>query len=269
MRAKTIKESLNEFGGAGYAVYGGSVGYGNSGRGGGFGGSANKGGPNLMYTYDVKDLNQSLQPKPTPQDNEKYTHVGCEAKAKSLQTGKWIEGKIISAKTDSDGNILHYEMLNPKTGKNENVDPSSVELIEHDLQPEMSMRDVVGESFYPRINFERGQDPKKSMDLGLNKKILAEKIVKILNNVYFSWQPGTPTVTWSKSKKSFKDTDGNTVSIPGMIKWAKEILSDEENFSEIDLPEEERNRLINDIRTGRISGEYPMDDDIGIYYYDE
>jgi hypothetical protein len=104
-----------------------------------------------MYTYDVKDLNQSLQPKPTPQDNEKYTHVGCEAKAKSLQTGKWIEGKIISAKTDSDGNILHYEMLNPKTGRNENVDPSSIELIEHDLQPEMSMRDVVGESFYPRL----------------------------------------------------------------------------------------------------------------------
>jgi hypothetical protein len=153
MRAKTIQETLNEFGGAGYAIYGGNAGYGNaSGRGMGFGqSSSNKGGPNLMYTYDVKDLNQSLQPPPTPQDDEKYIHVGSEVKIKSLETKKWFEGTIVSSKLDTDGNILHYEVLNPTTGQTEKGDPSSAELINNDMQPGLATldRDLVGESFVP------------------------------------------------------------------------------------------------------------------------
>ena len=152
MRAKKIQETLNEFGGAGYAVYGGGANYGNPGRGVGFGqSSANKGGPNLMYTYDVKDLNQALQTPPTTQGDEKYIHVGAEAKAKSLETKKRIQGKIVSAKEDTDGNIIHYEILNPKTGQTEKVDPTSIELIQNDRQPGLMTldRDIVGESFVP------------------------------------------------------------------------------------------------------------------------
>jgi hypothetical protein len=149
MRAKTIQETLNEFGGAGYAVYGGAANYGNPGRGIGFGQSSqNKGGPNLMYTYDVKDLNQALQSKPTTQTDEKYVHIGCEVKAKSLETKKWIQGTIISGKEDTDGNLLHYEVLNPATGQTEKVDPSSVELVINDRMPGLATldRDIVGES---------------------------------------------------------------------------------------------------------------------------
>jgi len=149
MRAKTIRETLNEFGGAGYSVYGGAANYGNPGRGIGFGqSSANKGGPNLMYTYDVKDLNQSLQPPPSTPDDEKYVHVGSEVKIKSIETGKWFEGTIVSSKLDPDGNILHYEVLNPAIGQTEKGDPSSVELINNDMQPGLATldRDIVGES---------------------------------------------------------------------------------------------------------------------------
>jgi hypothetical protein len=152
MRAKKIQETLNEFGGAGYAVYGGSVGYGNSGRGGGFGqSSANKGGPNLMYTYDVKDLNQTLQSPSTLQDAENYIHIGSEVKAKSLESGEWIEGDIVSIKEDSEGNIIHYEVLNINTGQTEKVDSSSVELINNNMEPGLATldRDIVGESFVP------------------------------------------------------------------------------------------------------------------------
>lgn len=151
MRAKKIQETLNEFGGAGYSVYGGAANYGNPGRGIGFGqSSSNKGGPNLMYTYDVKDLNQSLQPPPTPQDPEKYVHIGCEVKAKSLVSGKWIQGEITSEKMDTDGNTLHYEVLNIKTGVKEKVDPSSIELVDHDEDVGLAIidpRSRVGESF--------------------------------------------------------------------------------------------------------------------------
>lgn len=167
MRAKKITDTINEWGGAGYSIYGGNAGYGNaSGRGMGFGQSSqNKGGPNLMYTYDVKDLDQKLQQAPTPQDDEKYIHVGCEIKGISLDTKKKITGKILSEETDNDGNILYYKVINSNTGKSERVDPTSVELIQNDLSPEMSVRDVVGES----INFERGTDSKQAMDIGVNR----------------------------------------------------------------------------------------------------
>jgi hypothetical protein len=150
MRARTIKETLNEFGGAGYAIYGGNAGYGNaSGRGMGFGqSSANKGGPNIMYTYDVKDLNQALQTSPTPQSDEKYVHIGLEVKAKSIETKEWIKGTIVSAKEDTDGNILYYEILNPQTGKMEKADPTSAEIVQNDTAPGLATldRDIVGES---------------------------------------------------------------------------------------------------------------------------
>ncbi len=164
MKAKTIQETLNEFGGAGYAVYGGAANYGNPGRGIGFGQSSqNKGGPNLMYTYDVKDLNQALQTPPTTQDNEKYIHVGSPVKAKSLESGEWIEGDIVSSKLDTDGNILHYDVLNPKTGQTEKVDPSSIELIENDLLPGLATldRDIVGESLFVSESLEQLYNNKK------------------------------------------------------------------------------------------------------------
>jgi hypothetical protein len=164
MKAKTIQEALNEFGGAGYAVYGGAANYGNPGRGIGFGQSSqNKGGPNLMYTYDVKDLNQALQPPPTTQGEEKYIHIGSHVKAKSLESEKWVEGNILSTKFDADGNILHYEVLNPASGQSEKVDPTSIELIENDLLPGLATldRDIVGESLFVSESIEQLYENKK------------------------------------------------------------------------------------------------------------
>ena len=170
MRAKKILDTINEWGGAGYSIYGGNVGYGNaSGRGMGFGQSSqNKGGPNLMYTYDVKDLDQKLQQAPTPQDNEKYVHIGCEIEGISLDTKKKITGKIVSEETDNDGNISYYNIINSETGKTERVDPTSAELIQNDLSPEMAIRDYPG--------FESFEYP--SFDNFLNEKDNAREAVK-------------------------------------------------------------------------------------------
>ena len=167
MRAKKISDTINEWGGAGYSIYGGNAGYGNaSGRGMGFGqSSSNKGGPNLMYTYDVKDLNQSLQSPPTTQDDEKYIHVGSEVKAKTLSSKKWIQGTIVSSEVDSDGNILSYEVMNPEIGQTEKVDPSSIELIQNDTLPSLSGldKDIVGESWLPE-SLEQLYEMKKELN---------------------------------------------------------------------------------------------------------
>jgi len=134
-----LYENIGGGGGAGYAVYGGGWGrsFGNpslgsrfNGRGFGFGGSANlSGGPNLMYTYSVKPLNQELQPRPTPQDNEETIHTGSKIKGKVLNTNKDIEGQIIHIEEDHDNNIKYYLVLDPEDGIEKKVDPTSVYLV--------------------------------------------------------------------------------------------------------------------------------------------
>jgi len=160
MRAKTIKESI---GGAGYAVYGGGwgKGFGNpslgarfSGRGIGFGGSANlSGGPNLMYTYEVKPLNQYLQQQPTTQGDIEYIHPGTEISGYILNTDEKIEGRIINVEEDGDNNILWYIVLD-KEGRRRKVDPTTSYVIEPEDLLYHGMMDVVRENFFPEL-FEK------------------------------------------------------------------------------------------------------------------
>jgi hypothetical protein len=151
---KNIKEN---FGGAGYAVYGGGArgGYGNSyGRGAGFGQGQSNGGPNLMYTYDIKPLNQLLQQPATPQGDDRYIHPGSEIKGKILGKDKEIQGKVIGIQDDENGNILHYIVQDQDTAEKFNIDPTSIELINHEEIPNSSMMDIISdvkEEFYPRI----------------------------------------------------------------------------------------------------------------------
>jgi len=164
MKAKTIKEN---FGGAGYAVYGGNAtgGYGNGiGRGNGFGGSSNNGGPNLMYIYSIKPLDQLLQQPGTPQGDERYIHAGSEVKGRVLGKKKEIVGKVIGVKEDGKGNILHYTVQEFKTALKFNLDPTSLTLITHEEIPNMAGRDIVpsiGEEFCPSLkNFLKESNKK-------------------------------------------------------------------------------------------------------------
>ena len=156
-----IIEILNEFGGggAGFSVYTGGGGrqFGNpssggrfTGRGFGFGQSSNNnGGSNLMYTYSIEPLNQTLQQPVNLEDVGENIHVGSAIKGKILGKDKWIEAKVLSIEEDSDNNISSYTVLNPETAQPVKLDPTSVELLKKELSPDMVVRDVVGENFYP------------------------------------------------------------------------------------------------------------------------
>ena len=64
---KLVRESLiKESYGAGFSMSSGGFrgGMGGITRG-GFGGANNMGGPNMMYTYEIKPLNHSLEQRPT------------------------------------------------------------------------------------------------------------------------------------------------------------------------------------------------------------
>jgi len=186
-----VSESI---GGSGYAVYGGGgrggfgnpsipVGGRNFGRGFGFGSSQNlSGGPNLMYTYSVKPLNQYLQQKPTPQDDEQYIHTGNKIKGTILNTKKDIEGQIIYIEKDAEGNIKWYLVLDEK-GIKRKVDPTTAYLVEPDpfVDPSMKPTDMT-ESFYPNI-FKKDKKDEKNNKLNLFKPKSEEEIKDKLSNL--------------------------------------------------------------------------------------
>lgn len=130
---KRVLESIGGAGGAGYAVYGGGAGrsYGNSLiRGNGFGGSSNNGGPNLMYTYDIKPLNQDLQPPPSDPKPEEYIHSGSKIKGHVLGSDgeDEVEGQILHIEEDEDNNIKWYVVLDDQ-GIKQKVDPTTAYIV--------------------------------------------------------------------------------------------------------------------------------------------
>ena len=133
MRAKSVKNMIKETG-AGYAVWGGGSrgGFGNpsqggivGGRGFGFGSSNNSGGPNMMYTYDIKPLNKTLEPRGSEQVHEPIVHMGTIIKGKVLGKEKHVIGQVIEVKKDHDNNIQYYLVLDPDTSLKVKVDPTS------------------------------------------------------------------------------------------------------------------------------------------------
>ena len=129
---ESLDDHLNEVG-AGYAVWGGGSrgGYGNpssrgsfSGRGFGFG-SSNSGGPNVMYTYDIKPLNRTLEPFPSSEGQEPPIHIGSVIKGKILGKDEHIIGQVLEIEEDHDGNHKYIIVLHPDTNVRTKIDPTS------------------------------------------------------------------------------------------------------------------------------------------------
>jgi len=204
---ENIEEFLKEYsgtgaGGAGYAVWGGvRGGFGNPKLGGG--GSNLGGGPNVMYTYDVKPLNQLFQQPPTPQGDERYIHVGSEIEGKVLGKDEKVKGKIISSKSDEDGDLLYHIVQVFDTAEKVKVDPTSAVLITHEERPDFRMRDFVGgvhEDFYPSFNDylnESKNDARASLKHGKLPQEIKEKVLKLGLSRYENgkaWGVGKPKI---------------------------------------------------------------------------
>lgn len=130
-------DDINERGGggAGYATWGGGWGrsFGNPSQGRSFGGrgfgfgqsSSSGGGPNVMYTYSIKPLNQILEPDPTYADVVDKIYPGVIIKAKLFNEDKYIIGQVQSIEEDGDGNISSYTIMDPDKAQPVKVDPTS------------------------------------------------------------------------------------------------------------------------------------------------
>lgn len=186
MKAKTIKQTLNEIG-SGYAVWGGGSrgGFGNpshggiaGGRGFGFGSANNSGGPNMMYTYSIVPLNKTLEPPASDVMDVPVIHTGSVIKGTVLGgKDEHVIGQVLRTEKDEEGNIKYYLVLDPETSTKKKLDPTSSYIWE----PEPEGNTPVGYEFIdPRgeedlveslHNFERTGDSKRSLNVGHEAKI--------------------------------------------------------------------------------------------------
>lgn len=123
MRAKKV----NEWAGAGFS-YGSS--YPNRG-GRGFGGANNLGGPNMMYTYEIKPLNRYLEPKQSEVNDIEKVHDGHYIEGKKLNSGskKLYRGTIIKTEKNDRGSVNYFVILCDDNHQKMKIDPTSVVLL--------------------------------------------------------------------------------------------------------------------------------------------
>jgi len=126
-------DSLNEFGGAGFAYGGGNM-LGRSRSGvnrGGFGGGGGLGGTNMMYTYEIKPLNTVLQPNQLGSPDVEEIKLGNDISGMELnkRDDKLHVGSLIKIEKSADGALKYYVILNPDTAQPMKIDPTSANLI--------------------------------------------------------------------------------------------------------------------------------------------
>jgi len=151
---KIVREYLQEGYGAGFSFTGGAIrGMGGTNRG-GFGGANNLGGPNMMYTYEIKPLNHTLEQKPqadTSIDMAKVTpdiQLGSKIKGEPVRSNAYPNKQTIIGiiqqiiKTD-DSAIKYYIVRDEATQQMVKIDPLTAELILHDPVEYYSASDVI------------------------------------------------------------------------------------------------------------------------------
>lgn len=130
MRAKMI----NEWGSAGFAVGGGHPML--RGNRGGFGGGSNLGGPNTMYSYEIKSLNRTLQPRPQTETREEEIRVGNTIRGKELNRDVYRIGTILKICKSYNGALKYYKILDTKISKILKIDPTSAYLLSGGEHPD-------------------------------------------------------------------------------------------------------------------------------------
>jgi hypothetical protein len=137
-----VREHINidESYGAGYSFTGGGGyrgGMGGTTRG-GFGGASNLGGPNMMYTYEIKPLNHTLEQIPSKNSSTYQTpqiQVGSRVKGKPVRSNatpdnkKEVTGYVRKIVTTDNDAIKYYVIQDEATQTYVKLEPLSISLI--------------------------------------------------------------------------------------------------------------------------------------------
>jgi len=135
---KIVRESISEGYGAGFSMSSFKGGMGGTTRG-GFGGASNLGGPNLMYTYEIKPLNHTLEQKPTIDANSQVEQIqigskirGLPFKSNATPDEKHITGMVHQIAQTNDDAIKYYVVFNQANQELVKLDPLTCKLLIYD-----------------------------------------------------------------------------------------------------------------------------------------
>jgi hypothetical protein len=133
VKKEDMEDQLKEWGGAGFST-GSSIFPVNRGgqmNRGGFGGASNLGGPNMMYTYEIKPLTRNLQPKPTDFEVEEQIHGGnyIEGQELNKKDGKKHRGQVLEISKTEEGDVNYYLILCDETSTKIKIDPTTAILL--------------------------------------------------------------------------------------------------------------------------------------------
>jgi len=136
VRKSDLEDQLKEWGGAGFSM-GSSIFPVNRGgqmNRGGFGGSNNLGGPNMMYTYEIKPLTRNLQPKPTDFEPEAQIQIGnyIEGIELNKKDDEIHRGTVLGIEKTEDNDIMYYVILCDETSTKMKIDPTTAILLSGD-----------------------------------------------------------------------------------------------------------------------------------------
>ena len=177
---KTSRKKINENVGAGFSLYGKSQnGLGGISRG-GFGGAWNVGSSNIMYTYDIKPLNHTLE-----QPNTADITIINNIKIGEIISGYRINSSIVSPKDaiftgiikkivkDDNGNVKYYEIYDASTNDIVKIDPTTVYVKSNSLSQyahKTINNKLVRESLLEKFS-ENGDDIIKDLSIGIEAQI--------------------------------------------------------------------------------------------------
>jgi len=140
MIKKKKKKILKEGYGAGFSFTGGfHGGLGGTSRG-GFGGAHNLGGPNMMYTYEIKQLNHTLEQQPTVDTNQQVSsiQIGSKISGRPVRsnatpdTKKRIRGLVHRIVQTDGGSIKYYVIFDEATQEQAKIDPLTAALVQNE-----------------------------------------------------------------------------------------------------------------------------------------
>lgn len=134
---KIVKESIINEGygiGAGLSYTGGVRGMSGSFSRGGFGGASNLGGPNLSYSYEIKPLNHTLEPRPSNTYNVPQIQIGSKVSGNTVWSNAYPDGKKVTGivrkiALSNGGAVKYYVIQDEENQTYVKIDPLTAKLI--------------------------------------------------------------------------------------------------------------------------------------------
>lgn len=226
---KNKKKSLKESMGAGFSMTSGARNMFRS-RG-GFGGASNLGGGNSMYTYEIKPLNHTLEPKPNTADTTiNYMRLGSKISAVPLRTNATptqvrVRGILKDIKETENGSIMYYVVFDEATAQMVKCDPLTAKLlIEDPVTRQYPASDITPSGREKKIK-------EKVAELRKKKQLVSESLVESIERKKY-FKIGTPEhfENWVSKIQSNEPQEADPSNLRWYLRHFKDKITSEQKW---------------------------------------